>query len=542
MLGDKAVNGKKNGLFKLEYLEDGVYLTVFPPVENIRRADPNEVLNTIARKRITNFNKTAVEEAVKKADGTPVLIAEPQEEAKVDAAAKVVISQDKMLAQIILTPPEGGGRSLTAGELMDALKSEGVVFGIKESAINALASSPVYNEMVTAAEGLRPENGKSGSIEYLFDMKSEKKPVIREDGRVDYRELNLIENVVKGQKLCNIIPPTRGVPGKTVTGADVAPVDGKPAVIPKGKNVVVSEDGLALFAAVDGQVMFSNGKVNVFSTYEVPADVDNSTGNIYFVGNVLVRGNVLSGFTIEAGGNVEVWGVVEGAVIKAEGDIILRRGIQGLGKGVLISGGSITARYIEHSTVEARDDIRAEAIMHSNVKCGNVLELSGRKGLLVGGSCKVGKEIIAKVIGSEMSTTSEIEVGVDPTLRERHKAIRDEIIASENSLIKAKQAVTLLERLKASGLLTQEKEEIYEKSRRTMEHYTVRLEELKAEMESIEGKLQQDTLGKIRVYDCIYPGTKVVIGNCTIYVKEKLHYCTLYREGADIKVGPLDRR
>jgi len=77
-------------------------------------------------------------------------------------------------------------------------------------------------------------------------------------------------------------------------------------VLPKGKNVEISEDGQSLIAGIDGQVNYIDGKVSVFANYEVPADVDNSTGNISFVGNVIIRGNVLSGFTVEAGGSVEV--------------------------------------------------------------------------------------------------------------------------------------------------------------------------------------------------------------------------------------------
>jgi len=177
-----------------------------------------------------------------------------------------------------------------------------------------------------------------------------------------------------------------------VEDIEVPALDGKPAVLPKGKNVEISEDGQSLIAGIDGQVNYIDGKVSVFANYEVPADVDNSTGNISFVGNVIIRGNVLSGFTVEAGGSVEVMGVVEAAVIKADGDIILRRGMQGLGRGILKSGGDIIAKYIENSIIEAKGDIKAEAIMHSNVKCGNKLELSGKKGLLIGGKCKVGKK------------------------------------------------------------------------------------------------------------------------------------------------------
>ena len=212
-----------------------------------------------------------------------------------------------------------------------------------------------------------------------------------------------------------------------------------------------------------------------------------------------------------------------------------------MGKGILISGGDIIARYIENSNIEARNDIKAEAIMHSNVKCGNKLELSGRKGLLVGGTCKVGKEIVAKVIGSHLATVTDIEVGVDPTVRERFKAVKDEIIQIETDLRKAEQAITILKKMELAGTLTPEKKEMLAKSMRTKVYFSSRLVELKDEFTQLEAKLQQDAYGKIRCYNIIYHGTKVAIGSCMMYVKENLHYCTLYRDGADIRVGPIDK-
>lgn len=179
--------------------------------------------------------------------------------------------------------------------------------------------------------------------------------------------------------------------------------------------------------------------------------------------------------------------------------------------------------------------------MHSNVKCGNKLELSGRKGLLVGGSCKVGKEISAKVIGSHLATVTDIEVGVDPTIRERYKAAKEESIQLEADLRKAEQAIAILKKLEMSGTITPEKKELLSKSMRTRIYYSSRLVELREEFDQLEAKLQQDAYGKIRCYNIIYPGTKVAIGSCMMYVKENLHYCTLYRDGADIRVGPIDK-
>ncbi len=534
-------NRKMNdGFFELKFLEDGVYLTVNPAIDRGKSVEINDILERIVKKQIRNFSREVIDMAVRKADKIPVRIAAPQEENQINSTANVMVSPDKMKAFISFTPPENG-RMLTIEETIDALSKNGIVFGVNKTNLETIIKYPVYNELVCIAEGAAPVNGQNGKVEFHFDIKRDGKPTIMEDGRVDFRELNIIQSVSKDQVLCTLVPPVPGIRGKTVYGADLVPLEGKPANLPRGRNVVVSEDGMSIVSNISGQVMFIEGKVNVFANYEVPADVDNSTGNINFVGNVIVRGNVLSGFVVEAGGNVEVWGVVEGAVIKAGGDIILRRGMQGMDKGILISGGDIIARYIEHSNIEARNNINSEAIMHSNVKCGNKLELSGRKGLLVGGTCKVGKEVIAKVIGSHMATVTEIEVGVDPSLREKYKALKEEMNNMENDLRKADQAIVILRKLEMAGALTPDKQEILAKSVRTKVFFTNRLNEIKDEMTQIEGKLQQDAYGKVRCFNFIYPGTKVAIGSCMMFVRENLQYCTLYRDGADVRVGSIDK-
>lgn len=533
-------NSPNDGFFELQYRTDGVYLTVYPPIGKGKKVDSREVLDKLTKKQIKNFNKEQIELLVLKQEKTPVKIAEPQEEIMVNATITVTISPDKMRAAIVITPPEGG-RMLNEQEIINILAEQGVVSGIDRSVIEEITKYPVYNEMITIAEGTQPVNGQNGKVQFYFKLEKDKKPAILEDGSVDFHNLNLIESIEKGKILCSLIPPQQGVPGMTVTGSELPAINGKAATLPKGKNVAASEDGQNLIAEIDGQVIYIDGKVSVFPNYEVPADVNNSTGNISFTGNVVVKGNVLSGFTVEAGGNVEVWGVVEGAVIRAGGNIVLRRGMQGLGKGILESGGDIVARYIENSIISAKGNITSEAIMHSNVKCGNKLELTGKKGLLVGGISRVGKEITAKVIGSYMATVTEVEVGVDPSLKERYKEVREEIRIMEEDLKKADQAIAVLKKMEQSGNLTPEKQEIMARGVRTKVYYSNRIKELKEEMIHIELKLQEEANGKIKVYNYIYPGTRVSIGTCTMLVKENLQYCTLYRDGADIRIGAIDK-
>lgn len=316
-------------------------------------------------------------------------------------------------------------------------------------------------------------------------------------------------------------------------------IDGKRANIPRGRNVVLGDDGNELFATIDGQLMYVDGKINVFPSYEVMANVDNSTGNIKFIGNVIIRGNVLAGFEIEAGGNIEVNGVAEAAVLKAGGDIILKRGMHGNGKGILVAGNDIVSKYIESANVEARRDIKCEAIMHCDIKCGNKLELGGKKGLLVGGTVRVGKLVELKYLGSQMSTATVLEVGIDPNMRERLKFLKNEVPITEENLIKAIQAITLLNRLKQSGDLSLEKREILAKSTRTKFVLESKLKEYKNEIVQIEEMLQQGANGRIRVLGSVFPGVRVAIGNSMMYIKEEAQYCTLYSDGADIRFGPL---
>lgn len=521
--------------FELSYGADGVYLTVYRnPYSMVEEVD---VLNEIRHKKIRNFNAATISETVKKAMGQPVKIADKQQEEKIDAVVEVVTSADKMKAFIKIREPEGGGKPAGLQEIAWQLKQAGIIYGINEKAVHTLVQNPIYDQNILIAEGMSPINGKNGEITFLVDIHKDHKPIIMEDGSVNYRDLDYIESVHKGQKLCEMSQPTKGIDGKNVVGTLLRAIDGKPAKMIRGRNVYPGEDNLSLFSEIDGQVMYIDGKLSVFATYEVPADVDNSTGNINFIGNVSIRGNVLAGFVVDVGGNVEISGVVEGATIKAAGNIILRRGMTGNSKGMLIAGGDIVAKYIENSTVQAGNDVKAEAIMHSDIKCGNRLELGGRKGLLVGGTARVGKEIQAKVIGSIMATATTIEVGIDPNLRERYKYLRTEVIKLEENSKKASQAITLLRKLEAASMLTEEKKEILDKSVRSKIFFDSRLAEYKQEIAELEEKLQQEVRGRVRVENYLYPGARITIGAASMHVKETLQHCMLYKDGADVRVG-----
>ncbi|MGE5676875.1 MAG: DUF342 domain-containing protein, partial [Pseudomonadota bacterium] len=286
----------KNKNIEFKYMDDGVYVKVESGVTMV------DIVTKIDLKRIQSVDISKLKQGLDTGNfDSWMRIAEPQEEKRIDSECLVSVSKDGMKAYISLTKPIGGA-DISEKTIYEALKLSHVVFNINDNEIKPAVENKIYDREILIAEGVEPQPGKDAELTYHFDT-SNNKPIIEEqDGKIDYHELSLIKNVKAGALLVTLTPHTNGVRGKNVLGEDVAGKDGKKLALPKGKNVEVSTDGLTLVSAVDGEVKIIDGKVNVFSIYEVKHNVDNSTGNIRFNGKVIVMGNVLTGFVIEAEG------------------------------------------------------------------------------------------------------------------------------------------------------------------------------------------------------------------------------------------------
>lgn len=452
------------------------------------------------------------------------------------------VANNKMIATLTLHKNENieEQKHITRDDIVSALQQERIVFGVDEKNINDLLTNLDYEEEVVIARGIEPELGKDGFLEYHFDILEKKlSPKMLENGTVDFKDLGLLKNVTKGTVIATIVPPKDGKVGRNVYGEEIKSKPSKPAVVKRGKNVVINEEQGVLISEVDGQVVVVDGKIEVHTTYNISGNVDHSTGNINFLGNVVVKGNVMNGFEIKAQGNVEIYGVVESAYIEAGGDILLHRGMQGMEKGILKAKGNIVAKYIENSIIQANNNITADAIMHSKVMCGSTLEIAGRKGLLVGGTIKVGKLIRAKTIGSHMATVTEIEVGIDPNVIIRYKQCKQELDEAEQELVKTDQIIDLLNKLKSAQKLTPEKHELLLKSIRTKFLLVNKKQQLSDELSTLEHKIENKNDGMIKVADVIHSGVKISIANAQMYVTEDLTRCTLFKEGAEVRIGAI---
>ncbi|MCC5909824.1 MAG: FapA family protein [Clostridiaceae bacterium] len=532
---------KSDKLFYISYLLDGVYITI----NQLNKKDNNEnltieILEYLDKKSVQEVNTEEIKRIVREKDGNPTKIAPQQEEVTIDGEALVEVSKDKLQAYITITEADGG-KVITLNDAMEKLYQYNIKHGVDYDKLKNIIGNNILNEKVLIAEGKKAIDGKDGSLIYHFDMTKKHQPQILEDGSVDFKQLDLITNVHKGDILIEIQSPIEGTEGVNVLGEKIPPQKGKAPKILIGKNIIESKDGLKLYANLDGQVFYRDGKIEVNQVYEIPGDVDNSTGNIKFNGKVVVRGSVKSGFVVDAQGDIEVNGVVEGATLIARDNIILNRGVQGNNQAYLQCDGDLIAKYIENTRIKVSGNIQADCIMHSIVVSkGNVI-VSGRRGLVVGGQVKVAEEIVAKIIGSNMGTSTIIEVGIDPDEKQRYDSIKKEITKIEENLSNLKKTIELLNKANKSSKLQENKEEILVKSLKTYEYLKDKYENLLNELNTLEIKMQNLSKGKIHVSNKLYPGVKVAIQNAVRHIHEEIPICTLYKKEGEIVIGPYEK-
>lgn len=454
----------------------------------------------------------------------------------------VTLNEDKTVAylQFIMKVEEF---SCSRDDLLQLLRFEGVTYGIQEDIVNRFSINPreYFFSRTPIAIGKEPIQGENGRIRYAINFDDDGiKPFEDDDGKVDYKDITRLNNILRGQLIAELVPPISGEPGMAVTGQPIPAKEGKPARFQIGKNVVLNPEQTALYAAIDGLVTKTDkGKLNVFPIYEINGNVDYSTGNIDFVGTVIIRGNVLSGFKISASGDIRVIGGVEGAELYAGGSIDISSGIIGYNKGIVKAEHQVKTSFIQDGNVVAGENVLvSQSIMHSNIRAGKDVICSGAKGLIVGGVIQAGERVVARIIGNPMSTTTSIEVGVLPELRNELQELRQSVKDIIANMDKADKALNLLDQLASMGRLTPDKVEMRSKLGASKKSQTQEINDLKERTLDIEKALEETGRARVDVLKMIYGGSKIVIGRYTKYIKEPISRMSFYYTEGDITMSP----
>lgn len=432
----------------------------------------------------------------------------------VDATVTVAVSADKRSAALLLTPPENDGKTLTQMQLKEAVVKAGIVFGVRDDIIAQLAAAPIYNSAVPIAQARQPENGRDGRIEFHFTTDRERRPQLRPDGTVDYKELGDLPNVRKGERLCTLYKGELGTPGLDIFGVEIPPKPGKTPRLTPTKNTVIDESGVNLLSIIDGQVTVdSNNRVIVSNTYTVEGNVDMSTGNVTFVGHVIVNGSVSAGLTVRAEGSVTVRGGVDCGSIYAGGSVVITNGYLGNETSEIIAGGNLQCKHIHHGRVSVEGMVETEHIYHSHIRCGGSVKVQGNHSTITGGQLFVLHDVDCRDVGSRMSGfETYIEVGSDPLVSIRASAIPQEELVLDKRINDVGRVAEVLIQLHERGRLGQDRQAEFSKVLFTLRSLQQRKQELAEEKLEIAERMRTIGYGTVTIRGTAYPGVRIVIG------------------------------
>ena len=437
----------------------------------------------------------------------------------INVKSYVRITEDKTEAWLYLCAPEDGTK-YEKSEIMRYLQLNGVMAGINESHVAAMCKKQIYEREVKVAASEKGDPGSEGRFEFFFNTEKPK-PEIRKDGTVDYRSMSLVQNVEEGQLLAIYHPAVQGTSGRDVTGAfekanmykDLRPLT--------GKGISNADDPNKYYAAKSGKVEYDgDNKLSIVEVYEVQGGCDYANNALVdFNGDVIIHGNVEAGVTIRAGKSLTVEGVVESANITAGGDVCLKRGMQGAGKGTIVAGGDIFTEFLEYANVKAGGNVQSNVILNSRVSAGDRVTLTGKKGLIAGGSVHAMLGVSCQNVGNQSEIKTGIHVGVLPETMEKRIAVNEEysklnqeledIVAGMAKILRVRQQTgELSEQLQNHlSVLKTKKDEVYQKCMA-----------VKKRADDIENTVLKSREAKIKVSGNIYKGTVISIDDHQIVV------------------------
>jgi len=543
---DVVENIDKDGMAFVFCAADGIYLKITAPIGAGKKVTIAEAIEKIRDRNLPVPADDVLKPIIKQCSEEYVRIAPYEYIPGNDALMSVEISDDEMKAYLFVSPPMPGGADVSADMIITFLSNNRVVSGVNEKRVKQFQDNPVYKENYLIAEGIVPQTGEDAKILYNFETDNTKVRLQQtKTGQINFKELNLIQNVVEGQPLAQKIPAQEGKSGRTVTGKYLSAAAGKDIPIPLGKNTRLAEDNLTVVAETNGQVLLIKGKINVEPILTIEGDVSIKTGNIMFLGTVFVKGNVDDGFSIKASGNIEVKGTVGQATLDAEGDIVVSQGIVGKEGGYIRTGKSIWSKFIQNvELVDAGDMvIVSDGILNSKIVANHKIICKGKRADIIGSQVTASDGVYARNLGSSAGgSDTVISVGFDPHAKERLITLEKQLIDSEQTLATLKMDINLLENQKKTlKELPEEKELLLKQKTEQLYIDATEIKEIRHEIEQLRNYLAAlTTSGRVSASGNVYTGVRIVIKDVIEDVRTDCKATTFFLQNGLVRYGQYE--
>jgi uncharacterized protein len=439
------------------------------------------------------------------------------------------LTSDKMAARLVLRHPGPDGQMPSEHELRNLLANNLIVFGVKEDVIKDLfaqfAKGTIPADQVIVAEGLAPEHGQNGKIEFLFATETSLAPKVNPDGSVDYRNVDIVVAVPKGKELVRLKPPEPGKPGTTIFGEEIPYREGSPAVLPVGPNTGPDpENGASLIALIDGIVRYTGGCVEVTEGYVIKGDVDFSTGNIKYDKSVIINGDLKAGFSVECGGDLQVSGLIEDCTVNVGGNVLCKHGFIGQGKGVIDAKGNVNIGFILNQTVKSRKNVNvAREAINCTIYARQSITIHGNPLSIAGGTLVAREAISVYTVGNHSGVHTDLEVGLDFALLEDLKKNDDLMLDISLKHRKLTDSIKKYQHLIKLGKKLPPNEEIlHNKVKIAIAKIEEQMNLLERRKKIIEVKMHELENAHIKIEHAGMPGTCFKIGDLRHFCKDEV--------------------
>jgi uncharacterized protein (DUF342 family) len=416
-------------------------------------------------------------------------------------------------------------------EILEKLLAErGIVHAIDHNAIEGalvkagVGKTPVHNAVI--AKGMANERGDDARIDLKFQTEKKAGTIDQQSGAIDFKERQTLQTAKAGAILAVKVPLTLGKEGIDVYGNIIPAESGSDKILTTANNVEISEDGLVFTSSIDGMVMLTqDNKLEVFKKFDVPGDVDYSTGNLSMDGVLDIKGWIRSGFKVKATGEIHVGEGVEDATVESDANIYIKGGILGSGEGNVRAGGNLTVRFLENAVVNVDGDIFVQDdIVRGNVSANGSIIATGTKGRIRGGSIFAGKVIEMYEIGSPAGTITNVTVGVASKLRERMATISKKLDEYRENRSKMDMALTKYDNLDKGKQLPKEIERKIKILAKQRQDLIIEEDKIKKEKEELaqELSLAESQQLAVKVKEAVYSGTTVVVNGYAFIVENDI--------------------
>jgi uncharacterized protein len=495
----------KNEYFSLISDEDRLYISVYRSGYEMREF--SNLLLDMPTIQLHNF--TNLKNALDDSSGLRVFIG------NIKPRVEVTISVDEMEAKIKLniTAKEFADNKISiSSEIISALNKAGVSEGLDE-----LFQKPItVQKEIPIAKGIKPKDGKDAIIKY-YEIQ-EKKPIVKEDGSVNHYELNLIDNVRKGDWLGEKIPPTEGKLGRTVNNKVLPARRGIDLHLKYDRKTIeeFEENGkIVLRAAIEGAVKFEGDKIRIDNHLIVPGDVGYETGNISFDGYVTVKGTIKDGFSVIAKNDISIQGnmglgVVD-KVISREGSIYIKGGVFGKNVSTIEAKKSVFVKYCNACRITAGEDINVGFYaLDSNLKAKKVI-MDPIHGKVIGGTIHAEIQVIAGVIGNKSEKKTYVTVsGFDRVeIKKEFEQLLEKYKVTLTEVNNVKQQIELFEHNTSSAEYVNSRE--YNEYLRKYENILDEIRLLDEYRKRLQQILETKGEGEIDVSKAAYPETYIEV-------------------------------